>query len=695
MSAVPQKQTSPPPADAGAWISAAKLGLSERSIRRLKKQLRRYGAVCEINGEVHFQRNHPDICARMREAQRDRSYEDLSAYTARQIEEARRRLTIVRAGRQAIPARDREAQCGRTKATEWFVTVYLVAHPELGFPEGLPLRTYYRWERRANAAGEYPLRGLIDTRGRKEPGRGGQEAAEPTRSPEAWDYFRSLYLKPNKLKMATCYDVTAQFAKEKGWSWPSYRTICRAVDAEIPKPTIILAREGRKAYESTCAPRTRRDRSEVYAGDHWCADECELDFFARWVDASGAWVRGRPVLTAWLDERSRLFVGWIISDRANSDTILGAFKMGVGQYGPPRKITCDNGKDYKAAAEVKTKEGRAWREEFDQERLAGVYADLGIEVNWCIPYRPQSKIIESHFRTVHERFDKPLFDSYCGNTPFTRPDGANKIPLADLPTLDEIRAKFAEWLEVHHNTPSSATDMLGLAPAAAFVNFRSPSPREVIDGARLDFLCAKFVGPRRVTKDGVRHNGITYGQGLDQLLLLQGRKVWLRVDPDQADHVWVCDLETRMPIVKATNQRLAGATQADVRDGERTRARARRLHRQAMEAAPALLDTSTDAILKAMARKAKAERQPVDAPSPVSISAVRPDIAAALAAKAKPAAGPATKIDFARFAAAKAAAESDQAHAAASGAPEDEGDGTKAKGLAAFARRFRHDAAAG
>ncbi|GJM25071.1 MAG: hypothetical protein DHS20C16_14860 [Phycisphaerae bacterium] len=478
----------------------------------------------------------------------------------------------------------------------------------------LAVSTFKSHVKRYDRSGQFKLLSQIDTRGRK-------TGHVVTCDPEAWAFFCDYYLDDRKMSVALCYDLTAHECKIRGWAWPSKRTIERRIKTDIPYMTLVLEREGERAFKSKCVPRIRRSYEDVPAGDVWCADECTLDFYCQVPNGKGGIKRGRPILTAWLDVRSRMFIGWHIGHRANSDTIVASFKMGVREHGPPLEVHCDNGEDYKSVA------GRSKKwSAIDQQRLADLYSELEIKVHWAIPYEPQAKIIESHFRAVHGRFDK-LFDSYCGNNPEARPDLANKIPVHRLPKLDEVREQFSKWLCAHHAKPQSGDSMYNLSPQQAMSQFRGKSVRPPLNDALLEFLCAKIVGPVKVTKDGVRHQGIQYGQGCDALYRLQGERVLLRVQPDRLDFVDVCDLNGR-PVAKATNDRLTGATQDDIRTAMSRRKRARKIAREAAsESAHATRRSTVSAVIAAQHDRNKSEQ--IDTPPtdpPISVKAVRPDL---------------------------------------------------------------------
>ncbi len=604
------------------WVAGSELGKSDRHVRRMSKTLQPLGAARKSGRTWYFKKDNPDVAKLLKQARIDRSFEDLSAYTHKQIEDARLKVKIVEAGRREIERRINDCHSGRTVAVEWFCKV---RSDQLGFGT-LAVNTFRRWDKTYSNAGEFKVLAFIDTRGR-EPG-------QRNCSAEAWAHFKALYLDDRKRSIRLCYDLTHTESDQQGWEWPSYRTIAHRVERDITNISRTYYRESEDRFKSDCLPRIRRTYDHVAAGDVWCGDENYMDLYAKLPDGRGGWKGGRPKLTAWLDVRSRMFVGWHIAKSANSDTILASFKKGVREFGPPREVICDNGKDYKAAAGRKKKKSK-W-DKFDDKHVASVWTELEIKQTWATPYAPQSKMIESHFRAVCNDFCK-LFDSYCGNKPENRPDVASKFRPDELPTLEDINERFAEWLEAHHLKPREGEGMYNLSSVQAMEQFRSKNPRQAVSGELLDYICSKFVGPVKVTKDGVRHNGFRYGLGDPALYGHQGEKVWLRIDPERGDIVHVTDLK-KQPIATVGSNKLTGLTQEDIRDGARNRKQAKHYARKARETAPFATKYSNEsAAIVAMRDRYKAQQQDVRPPDPPdSIKAVRPDLQRAIEQQSKP-----------------------------------------------------------
>jgi transposase InsO family protein len=233
-------------------------------------------------------------------------------------------------------------------------------------------------------------------------------------TPDAWAFFRTLYLDPRRPTIRLCSELTQVEANKEGWAWPPYRTICQRVNKELPAFIRDFHRLGERRWLRQHAPRIERDLSAVRPNECWIGDHAELDFLVR--GEGGAIIR--PWLTAWEDQRSRRIVGWAITSGPDNDTILAAFRDAVCELGAPMQVIIDNGKDYRSRG---FSGGRRRKARLDEERIKSVLGRLGVQPHFCTPFEPQSKAIESFFRTVHDRFDK-LFPTYCGNRPENRPE---------------------------------------------------------------------------------------------------------------------------------------------------------------------------------------------------------------------------------------------------------------------------------
>ncbi|HUU95601.1 MAG TPA: DDE-type integrase/transposase/recombinase [Phycisphaerae bacterium] len=426
--------------------------------------------------------------------------------------------------------------------------------------------------------------GGIDRRGRKTAD--GQVAGC---SREAWDFFKTLYLTQQQRKIALCWEIVTVEAQKNGWSWPALRTIEKRLKAELPPFIADYHRLGPQRWARKHAPRIERDLSGTRPNQAWVGDHALFDFLCL-VDGKPV----RPWITAWMDQRSRRLVGWTITAGPDSDTILAAFREAVIEYGAPLQVIIDNGKDYRSKA---VSGGRRGKPRIDEERVKSVLGRLDIRVTFCEPFNPGSKAIERLFGTMHDRFDR-LFDSYCGSEPKERPEDLYrrlKVGRVNVPTLDEVRARFAGWAQAYHDRPHSGNSMEGRSPRWVFEHC-DPIPKRTAPRDTLDKLLEKAIEVK-VTKRGVRYRKVYYGQGNVKLHRLHGQSVLLRVNPERGDLMEVCDVGGRH-ITWAAEQRLDGTKQEHVKEGYK---RQRAAAREARSARSAIRDANKSVVAHAIA----------------------------------------------------------------------------------------------
>lgn len=188
-------------------------------------------------------------------------------------------------------------------------------------------------------------------------------------------------------------------------------------------------------------------------------DSHTLDLFAMVIDPDGTKRAIRPTLTSWIDLKTRMVHGWIISENVNArivkESIFKAIYSDGG--GVPKHLHMDNGKEYTA----KETTGQARNERVSQFTGLenGFIEAMGIEgYNRSLPYQPWDKAyIERYHSTICEQFSK-RFPSYVGTLTGSKTEA--KVPkdikgmLArnELPTMDEVASFFSAWLDKYHHT---------------------------------------------------------------------------------------------------------------------------------------------------------------------------------------------------------------------------------------------------
>lgn len=450
------------------------------------------------------------------------------------------------------------------------------------------LATIYRWN--DAAPGEGDTRGvaaaLLD-------GRGGNGGA-PTCGENAWSFFRRIYLTTNKPSVALAWRMTRVQAAiraeegEDGWEWPSRPHVSRMVNERISRQEIVLAREGKDAWEKLFKAPMEQDPDAWGAGERWDADHSRFDCFIR-VLRGGFWKAERAWLTAWIDWRTRRLMGWMVTTSPDSGSVrtslLHALRTGAS---PPRIAWLDNGKDFASATITgATKKERRTRREArrllenvgrlgaahtcDGPVMLGLLGLLGIEVHFAQPYNHNGKSrIERFFRIMHENFCR-LQPSWCGSKPGDRDrDSLDRVleDVSALPTLEEFAARFDTFAGWYNQWDERSIDDLvvdgeRLSPDAFYT--RCLAVRRVLpDPSALTLLEQRWSRPLAVTKRGVglRFRGRTVRYGSTHTALddfkRSGRKVFVTLDPQDVSSVRVFDERMRFVCVAELNGAYGG-----------------------------------------------------------------------------------------------------------------------------------------
>jgi transposase InsO family protein len=242
---------------------------------------------------------------------------------------------------------------------------------------------------------------------------------------------------------------------------PAYKTL-RVYLKSISPLIRMLARESDTVYKEQAAPYIIRDISKVRVNQFWISDHMLHDV---WVRNDGVFpeleenAAFRPWLTCIVDMRSRRVVAPTWCATPSSRSIGSALLLGMRLFGRPEVFYIDNGKDYNRLSD-------------DQN---GVLMRLGIQSQHCLPKHPQSKQIESFFRTVHQQFDVLWKPYYCGTSAATRPDDCDaalrkhKIAMkageaSPLHPASEFIHACARYLDEFNESKHTGQGMRGQSP---------------------------------------------------------------------------------------------------------------------------------------------------------------------------------------------------------------------------------------
>jgi putative transposase len=317
---------------------------------------------------------------------------------------------------------------------------------------GVSIGAFYRWVKRYRKGG---FEALADPDYKN---KGRSSLSEKARL-VAWDVYFGQKLSARQ----ACEAVQRELPNLEC----SYRKVLRFLRSES-KTVAVYAREGEKAFNDKCAPYLQRQMGSVWdtvVGDHMKHDAWVFNDL--WDDRRGEAVR--LWFTGLLEMASRRIVGYCWCLEPSSNSISSALRMAVAQFGPPRNLYIDNGKDWRMIGRVGL-----------SPEASGVCERLGIKARFCLPFNAQAKSVERFFGTFHH-FDAMWKPFYCGRSPENRPEDCDealkqhelfrkgKLSASPLPLASEFVRLAAVWIrEYNAEHRHSGRGMNGRPPDNVF-----------------------------------------------------------------------------------------------------------------------------------------------------------------------------------------------------------------------------------
>lgn len=428
----------------------------------------------------------------------------------------------------------RSGTSNKEEADEAFIEMFRIQKPDIKLTRRTLYRKWQDWQKKGEAA-------LVDHRGK-------HDSHEKKLDGEVYDVFEYYYLDQTRKSIALCITLTELNFRQAGRDdllpLPSRTTFERAVRA-IPLPYVKFFRYGEKQFIGECAPYIKRIYEDLESNDIWVADNHTFDVM---VERDNAPVR--VYLTAFMDVRSRKVVGWCITDSPSSDATIYALKKGCEEYGLPKSLYTDNGREFL----FHDLGGNGFRKKRKGEelKLPSILDDLGIAFRTALPRNARAKGIERAFYTMKEMFSK-LHESYTGGTILEKPDKLKEIVKQPgrLVALDEFRRQVDIFIRGWYNKqPHSGDGMGGKCPDEVFAE--NLIEKRVVAQDKLNLMFMRYAkgnkGTLKVGKNGVSLK--FYGQELqywneELWRLYYGRDVYVRYAPDDLSSVRVYDIEKK------------------------------------------------------------------------------------------------------------------------------------------------------
>lgn len=363
-------------------------------------------------------------------------------------------------------------------------------HRELG---KVSRSTLYEWLKKENESG---IAGLAPSYG----GIGNSKITE-----EEKNTLMGLLLHQNRIKIFSAIRLMKYVLKSRNIESPSSPTTLRRFVEKFRKEHFdiwTLFREGEKALNDKVLPYIERNRELLEVGEGLVADGHRLNFN---VLNPFTGKPCRPALILFLDWRSGYPLGWEIMLEENVQCISSALRMAILALGRiPKWVLIDNGKAFKA--KVFTSDVN-----LEEAGLYGMYARLGIQAHFAMPYNAQAKPIERFFRTFTDWFER-LQPSFTGSCIDDKPAHLmrNEKLLRSLhsgfvPTIQETMEMIGKWKEFFIDEPSRG--LSGKTPREVFAQGTAnrADGKEILP-ADLHFLMMAME-PRKLNRNGVSFLG--------------------------------------------------------------------------------------------------------------------------------------------------------------------------------------------
>lgn len=395
--------------------------------------------------------------------------------------------------------------------------------------------------RKYNAYRNNNLDGLIDKRG-------GWNKGVSTVPDPVWQIFLSFYLDENQLTVTKCYTETIEWTKEVYPEFvndiPSERSFRRYIKSDIEKAIIEMMREGDKSFSDRCLPYIERMYDKLYANDVWVADNHTFDIQS--LNDEG--VIHRLHLTAFMDAKSGVLVGWNITNNPCSQSTILALRHAISRFGIPKMVYFDNGSEF-LTHDVGGRGHRTRKNMVDDPPT--ILQRLGIEMRNALVRNAKAKPIERTFYTVKSQFSKS-WSGYCGGTILERPESLKRrIKDGKLPCDYEVRDVLETWIDGDYNIQmygggencyKSKTRIDVWNESIQDVGIRQATESE------LNLMMARSTGYQKIKRNGVF---VTIaGEKIwfmhpEQTVMNLDKEVYVRFDPADLRSVRIYDKEDR------------------------------------------------------------------------------------------------------------------------------------------------------
>lgn len=343
-------------------------------------------------------------------------------------------------------------------------------------------------------------------------------------------------------------------------------------------------RLGKHYYRLNKMKHVERDKSALLVGEVYQGDGHTIDCYIAHPNTGKPY---RPEMTAWIDVRSMMIVGWYLSDAESSISTLLSLSVALVQHDHvPAWLHIDNGSGF--------------RSKMMSDESVGFYKNFDITTMFSIPGNPRGKgQIEGWFRKFRDQHDK-FFNGgidYCGhdqadetNRQITVHIEQGKRQLCSLAQyVDSVKA----YVEAYNNEPQKG------------LNNKSPAQLwATLEHVPLEIPQAAIIRPREkriVRKQGISLHNRKYRN--DELVHWLNKEVVVEYDLLNDEQVWLYTEDGRLICIAKLTHKVAYIPQSRIDEAriKRKQGQHKRLQKKADEAtaqsiAPVEADSTLDAL---------------------------------------------------------------------------------------------------
>ena len=364
-----------------------------------------------------------------------------------------------------------------------------------------------------------------------------------------FEYFKTLYLIEGGPSLRSCRDLTLGYAvRELGAdrnNFPSFMAFKRRLDKEIPEQSIYLARNGQAAWNRKYNNFIDRDYSTITCNQVWVSDHAQIDVAC--YDEKNKVVF--PWVTVWRDYKSGKWLGWILqTGNPNSDLIFQSFYYAVEEFGLPKDVIIDNGKDYRS------KDFAGGRKDFkietNKNKTSAMLKELNVNVHFALPYNAQTKPVERDFLKIKELLSKHCV-GYRGGNVVERPEKlAKEIKDGKIMKFEDLKELFDKTIiNILNKKPSNGKNLNGRCPDDLF--YEEYKEKIVTSKDALKLFCSRTSNTYTISKNGVKDGKLQTTYWADWMIHKKGMKVYLRRDIKNYKEAWVFNAKNDEFIGKA------------------------------------------------------------------------------------------------------------------------------------------------